>query len=256
MPARVAVTKLDVSSKISYASGNYCAYFGIILTKLFNKVPSENLRVIAVKILVAGLSLAAALVLPVMTAGQNAAALATNDGIATVCISDDGCEVPYEFLSSEETDSYLVSGEAPVERADVRAAKRWPDVRSCLVREEHDAEVPDIRKFDWKRMRRPEDIEVCMFRIAASVGGPQEMKLWFVSQGMSQISAKKYQNNGKPFEYAEAFNFFDNSGRSYLATRSLISQFFRIQVMYNESFSAVWTDEGVIFSTNYETTTN
>jgi len=90
-----------------------------------------------------------------------------------VCISDDDCKISYEYLSSEEIDPYLVSGESPVKKSDIRAAKKWPDARSCLVRVERDAENPDIAKIDWKQMRRAEDIEVCLGLQQAFVQKPE-----------------------------------------------------------------------------------
>ena len=58
--------------------------------------------------------------------------------------------IAYDHLSSEKTEPYLVRGKSPETGVDIRAARRWPDVRSCLMRSEHKAEKPDLRKMNWE----------------------------------------------------------------------------------------------------------
>ena len=223
-----------------------------------DQVPDTDRKYVRQIVLLTALCAVATLVSstsgPVFAAEEGAVSL-QDAGNPSFCETAGDCEIPYQYLSSEETDPYLVSGEPPNKRADVRAAARWPDARSCLVREERIAEKPDIAKIDWKRMRREEDIEVCMFRIAASLDGPERMADWFRAQGMSNSTVKKYEADEANLAYAEAFNFFHESQRSYLATWSAVSRSLRISTMFNESFNAVWMADGRLTSTGYETTT-
>lgn len=93
--------------------------------------------------------------------------------------------IPYDHLATEETDPFLVGGEPPVagSRA-VVLAKRYDNVRECLVRSERDAEIPDLRKFAWHKMRSYDVADICLFRVFSSLGTPEKAKLWLDSQGL------------------------------------------------------------------------
>jgi len=96
-----------------------------------------------------------------------------------------GPPIPYNHLSSEKTEPYLISEKSPNLSVDRRAAKNWPDVRSCLVRSERQKDKPDLRKFNWGKMRKDADIRVCLFRISASLGTPEKTKQWLESVGLT-----------------------------------------------------------------------
>ena len=135
-----------------------------------------------------------------------------------------GSPIAYDYLSSEKTDPFRVHGKAPYKRADrslwadKRAVRRWPDVRSCLVRSERKAEKPDLRKMNWGKLRRKEDVEVCLFRIAASLRSPEAMRDWFISQGMQRvrITGLKKSPNLLPKDMwsVQAMNYF-STGKSF-----------------------------------------
>ena len=63
-----------------------------------------------------------------------------------------GTPIPYDHLSNEETEPYIVLGKAPELRADIRATKKWPDVQSCLIKTEMNKEAPDLRLINWQKM--------------------------------------------------------------------------------------------------------
>jgi len=185
---------------------------------------------------------------------------AGSDGVAieavgaVECISDDDCKIPYEYLASEATDPYLISGKPPTKRVDIRAAKRWPDVRSCLVRSERDAEQPDIAKVNWQRMRRPEDIEVCLFRVAASIGGPEGMEDWFQAQEMTGIETVLYQFVGQKRISTHAGNYIRQTNKTLVA-RNIFTRFFITRLANGETFTVEWIADGKLTTASYSLTT-
>jgi len=161
--------------------------------------------------------------------------------------------IAYGHLSDEKTDPYLVRGKLPEKGADVRAARRWPDVRSCLIRSERKAERPDLRKMDWGKMRREEDIEVCLFRIAASLRSPEAMRDWFVSQGMQRVRvsvlAKTPNVYTEDMWVVQAINYF-STGKTFRA--SVIP--WRYWIMFisrSEDFGAAFSKDGTVSGTVY-----
>lgn len=170
-----------------------------------------------------------------------------------------GPPIAYDHLSDEKTDPFLVYGKPPVKRADRRlwadmqAVRRWPDVRSCLIRSERKAEKPDLRKMDWGKMRRKEDIEVCLFRVAASLQSQEAMRDWFVSQGMQYVEITKREKlpNVYPEDMWEvaAINRF-STGKTY--RESLIPwRYLWMRFSRGENFWVWIAKDGRVFGAIY-----
>ena len=191
-----------------------------------------------------------------MAEAQNAAAVATEVENTTVCISDDDCNISYEYLSSEEIDPYLVSGESPVKNSDIRAAKKWPDARSCLVRVERDAEIPDIAKIDWKQMRRAEDIEVCLFRIAASIRSEAGISNWFKLQNLRPLDVRDHRTHSPvtgdrvKLRRIEAHNTLSDTNRFFVKD-SLLPTVLLKWAIWDEKFFITWFEIGGVYGTAY-----
>ena len=60
---------------------------------------------------------------------------------------------------------------------------RFPDTRSCLDPSESAKQEPNLLKFDWSSIWLPADLEVCVFRIASSLGSVAAARAWFQHQG-------------------------------------------------------------------------
>lgn len=161
--------------------------------------------------------------------------------------------IAYDHLSDEKTEPYLVWGKPPVKGADKRAARRWPDVRSCLMRSERKVENPDLRKMDWGKMRRDEDIEVCLFRIAASLRSPEAMRDWFVSQGMQYVEVTELKElpNVRPEDMwaVAAINRF-STGKTYRAS-PIPWRYWIMFISLGEDFGAVFSKDGDVSETDY-----
>ena len=174
------------------------------------------------------------------------------------CTPEDDCRIPYEYLSSEQTDPYLVSGQPPTIWADVRAAKRWPNVRSCLERGERNAEKPNLVKIDWNRMRRAEDIEVCMFRIFSSIRTETGLVHWFESQDItwSWFNVRDFKTllpggrNRVILRRVEASTRPSDSNR-FLVKDSIMPKLFLRWIVRSEKFFVTWSEDGRVFDTEY-----
>ena len=161
--------------------------------------------------------------------------------------------IAYDHLSDEKTEPYLVLGKPPVKGADKRAARRWPDVRSCLMRSERKVENPDLRKMDWGKMRRDEDIEVCLFRIAASLHSPEALRDWFASQGMQQVRisvlAKIPNLYTEDMWVVQAINYF-STGKTFRAS-AIPWRYWKMLISYSENFEIVFTETGSPVDADY-----
>ena len=165
-----------------------------------------------------------------------------------------GQPIPYNHLSSEKTEPYLDKGEAPVNKADIRAAKKWPDVRSCLVRSERNKDIPDLRKINWRKMRMDTDIEVCMFRIFASLGTPEKAKLWFEAQGFNLYVANLNNQYVKTWVSVQA-NYKSAKLEGSFVPSSGIGSILYGLFSYSENFSGGWDKNGKLISTWHRFTT-
>ena len=58
------------------------------------------------------------------------------------------------------------------------ALSAFPSTESCLMESANAESRFDLIKVDWGRFQSHQDIEVCLFRIADSLGGPSEMVSW------------------------------------------------------------------------------
>ena len=164
-----------------------------------------------------------------------------------------GPAIQYDHLSSEETEPYLVSGKAPRKRGDIRAAEKWPDVRSCLVRSERNKDTPDLRKINWRKMRMDTDIEVCMFRIFTSLGTPEKAKLWYVEQGLLRVKIENYQASNQEITRVKAYNSPRADRRIYIPAVG-IQALILMMFTHSESFRAIWGGAGQLISTVHEKT--
>lgn len=110
-----------------------------------------------------------------------------------ICSINQHCVIPTDQLSTEKTDPYLWHSQTPVElrqknlrgdqRPHLEAINRFPTVLDCLMPSERKADSPDLKLFDWTNMPDLASVEVCVFRVAASIRSVEGMKTWLESQG-------------------------------------------------------------------------
>jgi len=181
-----------------------------------------------------------------------------------------GPVISYDHLSGEETEPFLKLGIRPmdmepssqIKKKYVDAVKRWPDVRSCLVRSERSKETPDLRKINWWWIRTETAIEVCMFRIFTSLGTPEKAKAWFEAQGLHEVEIR--QNNGRVVKdqflvdqksiSVTAGNLPKHTGEVYVST-SIVTALLIRNFLQGESFGVKWIVDGPLIGTWYDQTT-
>lgn len=176
------------------------------------------------------------------------------------CTADGQCVFKYDHLADEETDPFPVREKSSypkaqkMRRAEIRAVKRWPDARACLIRSERKLERPDIAMMDWSRMRRSDDIEVCLFRIAASIGAPDGVAEWFRAQGFQRVIIAESSSRpivihgGKGFDIHGGNSF--STGKSY-RTRPLLQGYLFTSLSNGESFSVSMLSNGKAIGSSY-----
>lgn len=147
-------------------------------------------------------------------------------------------------------DPYLSSGEPPVRPKDIAAAQRFADVRSCLVPSEQDADMPDLRKIDWARIRTREQASVCLFRIFSSLETPERAVTWLAAQGLRTEGPKPGAFNRAPIVTVHGYNSPQRDRRVYVGS-SPINDWIIMLTCYNTSFSAFWDEDGRLRGTGY-----
>ncbi len=116
------------------------------------------------------------------------------------CSRESECRLEYDHLATQETDPFLFSGhlmdkEQPRWQQYRKALRRFPDVRDCLVRAERDKPEPNLLLIDWSRAAGSADFEVCLFRIARSVGSSDRILTWLKYHEFRMISASRFRND-------------------------------------------------------------
>ncbi|MEW2917200.1 hypothetical protein AB1A64_09010 [Ruegeria sp. ANG10] len=100
------------------------------------------------------------------------------------CQTSETCTIEYDHLSNQEDEPYLFLGYV-MEPEQARweqfreAIQTYPDVKSCLLKDEQNKEVPNLLKFDWARVGTGDGAAVCVFRVTRSLGDPDRIQNWF-----------------------------------------------------------------------------
>ncbi|WP_371170777.1 hypothetical protein [Aliiroseovarius sp. 2305UL8-7] len=153
--------------------------------------------------------------------------------------------IPYDQLATEETDPLLVGGAPPVEGGSaIKLAKRYDNVRDCLERSERKAEVPDLRKFAWLKMRSYDVASVCLFRVFSSLGTPERSKLWLESQGL-KVSVSPTKND----ILVSAVNLLKESNSRLIGGRGISGKVFTFiasRSEHRESITSWWSHDGTL----------
>lgn len=191
-----------------------------------------------------------------------------------------GPAIPYDHLSSEETEPFIIraggirpadyGGNSKMDKKYTSTVRKFDDVRDCLVSAEAKKTIPDLRFINWGKMRSEANIEVCMYRIFASLGSPEKAKLWFEAQGLKnvrinkRIASKKVNGkiiiaNGGHVDDEQitvsASNHPKKSGRRYVSLKKASVISLSRYLIYAESFGVTWSNGGTSLGAGYSTAT-
>ncbi|MEM9499961.1 MAG: hypothetical protein AAGA28_18735 [Pseudomonadota bacterium] len=119
------------------------------------------------------------------------------------CRSDNSCTIEYDHLSDQKSEPFrfigrVVDEDHPRWGQYRKAIQRYPDVRTCLTEEEKDKQTPNLLVFDWRTFGFSSSAEVCIFRIASSLGSPDRFVRWldfhnFSHSGLHATRASTYE---------------------------------------------------------------
>lgn len=163
--------------------------------------------------------------------------------------------VPREELSSQDTDPFLFLGSV-MDRDHAQwnrygpAIRRRPDTLSCLRPEERDAERPNLLAYDWHRVQQH---EVCLFRIATTLGSVERVRAWMAASGM-QLRPLFHQSGSLPTRTVVSgdWTFAEASERSSIPGPVGYVLFSLSQRLMRETYPD--HDERVIFRVNFDET--
>lgn len=111
------------------------------------------------------------------------------DATRAECIGQTEIQIPYKDLADEKTQPFVAFG-SPLtpESYDFKnyqkSIERFPEVKSCLTQSEQQKAMPDITRFDWRKINNDHDAKVCLFRVFSSIGDPKNADSWLKTQGI------------------------------------------------------------------------
>jgi len=175
----------------------------------------------------------------------------------------------YKYLSNEDIDPFLWYGKVPVfERGKgrlnryVRTARKIRDVRDCLIRSEQKKAAPDLRLIDWRNLGEGVALDVCLFRIFASIGDIEGVANWMRYHKIEPTISKDLEDNSWMFKRGDARKTlllrrldgrYDTKANGPLVPRnSIIAWVFGgFMSTYVESITSQWTKDGKLMRVNY-----
>jgi hypothetical protein len=123
--------------------------------------------------------------------------------------------VPRNRLSTQEDKPFLFFGtvmdqEHPRWEQFRAAIQGYPDILSCLRPEERAAERPNLLAYDWFRVRGD---NVCLFRIASTLGSIERVRAWMAASGMKLRLPRAWSVSSHSGTYVEGTWTLDEANR-------------------------------------------
>ncbi|MBO9410261.1 MULTISPECIES: hypothetical protein [unclassified Ruegeria] len=120
-----------------------------------------------------------------------------------ICRANESCFIEFDHLANQETDPFLFLGKTvdsvhPQWKRYRRALRRFPDVTSCLIESEREKKEPNLLKLDWEKVGTGSGAEVCVFRVASSLGTADRTLKWLEYQrfrfsGLNRRGSQNFQ---------------------------------------------------------------
>lgn len=139
------------------------------------------------------------------------------------CRTDNSCTIEYDHLANQETDPFLFLGKVvdnlhPQWMRYRLALWRYPDVVSCLEKSEREKEEPNLLELDWERVGTGSGAEVCVFRVASSLGSADRTLTW--------LQYQKFRFSGLNRQWSQNFQpRFDTQPIYQVTARRTIEQY-------------------------------
>ncbi|WP_170349182.1 MULTISPECIES: hypothetical protein [Ruegeria] len=139
------------------------------------------------------------LAVAIFAASMPLAAEGPEADVWTDCRPTDTCEIEYDHLSNQSAEPFLFLGyvmdsEQARWKQFRKAIRNYPDVQSCLIKEEQKKESPNLLKLDWKRVGYGSGVEVCIFRISRSLGTLDRIQSWMSYHDFRVVGYSRYRS--------------------------------------------------------------
>lgn len=104
------------------------------------------------------------------------------------CSDAGSCVVPFDEPASQDSDPFLFNGKVvdathPQFKTYKSRLRKFPNVQSCLEKRSETGARSNLLELDWGRIDGTLDMEVCYFRMAASIGNAEAFSAWLRLQG-------------------------------------------------------------------------
>jgi hypothetical protein len=130
------------------------------------------------------------------------------------CLDPETCPIPYVRLAKQETEPFLFRGKIvdrdhPHYKHYGKALRRFPDVQSCLIEDQREKPQPALRQIDWDQIETAQEIDICVFRIAASIDDVKLTKAWLLYHGfrLGETGWSRPPNYSPEYETEPTFGF-------------------------------------------------
>lgn len=102
---------------------------------------------------------------------------------AITCDTNGYCEIPYQKLSRQNEEPFLILGKVvdgrhPRYSDYKKSIGRFPNAVPCLTEPEQSTQKPNLLNIDWPILRDQGDLEVCLFRIFRSLDSQGTVRAW------------------------------------------------------------------------------
>lgn len=84
----------------------------------------------------------------------------------------------FAVLSTEASHPFA-NGDKKFISGHEKAISQFPNVTDCLIEEESQKEIPDLRLIDWDKISSPVRADVCMWRVFNSYDDLEKVYNWF-----------------------------------------------------------------------------
>ncbi|MEM9844343.1 MAG: hypothetical protein AAF965_06050 [Pseudomonadota bacterium] len=146
-----------------------------------------------------------ATLLTLFFAGHQAEAEEHQEDVWAECRADNSCTIAYDYLSDQENYPFLflgleVNSSHPRWRDYKNTLPLYPHVKDCLIESEQSVSEPNLLRIDWPRTGTGPAAEICVFRIARSLGSVERILQWlefhgFEHRGQNRIISEERAAN-------------------------------------------------------------
>ncbi|WP_145974801.1 hypothetical protein [Ruegeria atlantica] len=115
------------------------------------------------------------------------------------CRPSASCVIEYDHLSTQDVEPFLflgrvVDSDHPQWRKYRKAIRKFPDVQSCLAKEEQKKENPNLLKLDWEGGGYSSGVELCIYRISRSLVTLDRVQSWMSYHDFRVVGYSRYRS--------------------------------------------------------------